>query len=75
MSTEQDEAPGPENTQSEAASGLADDGYVYPKSPGAPRRRLSDERRAITHHFSIAGQEGYITVGVYEDGSPGDIGV
>ena len=37
------------------------------------RRRLPDERRAITHHFSIAGQEGYLTVGVYGDGSPGEI--
>jgi len=37
------------------------------------RRRLPDERRAITHHFSIAGHEGYITVGVYEDGLPGEI--
>jgi len=37
------------------------------------RRRLPDERRAITHHFSVAGHEGYLTVGVYEDGSPGEI--
>ena len=37
------------------------------------RRRLPDERLAITHHFSIAGQEGYLTVGVYEDGLPGEI--
>jgi ribonucleoside-diphosphate reductase alpha chain len=37
------------------------------------RRHLPDERRAITHHFSIAGQEGYLTVGVYDDGSPGEI--
>jgi ribonucleoside-diphosphate reductase alpha chain len=34
---------------------------------------LPDERRALTHHFSIAGQEGYLTVGVYEDGLPGEI--
>jgi ribonucleoside-diphosphate reductase alpha chain len=39
----------------------------------AIRRRLPDERRALTHHFSIAGQEGYLTVGVYEDGLPGEI--
>src|SRR5271165_6093247 len=37
------------------------------------RRRLPDERQALTHHFSIAGQEGYLTVGVYEDGLPGEI--
>jgi ribonucleoside-diphosphate reductase alpha chain len=43
------------------------------KPSNAVRRRLPDERRAITHHFSIGGQEGYLTVGVYEDGSPGEI--
>ncbi len=37
------------------------------------RRCLPDERWALTHHFSIAGQEGYLTVGVYEDGLPGEI--
>ena len=39
----------------------------------AVRRHLPDERRALTHHFSIAGQEGYLTVGVYDDGLPGEI--
>jgi ribonucleoside-diphosphate reductase alpha chain len=37
------------------------------------RRRLPDERHAITHKFDIAGHEGYITVGLYEDGQPGEI--
>jgi ribonucleoside-diphosphate reductase alpha chain len=37
------------------------------------RRRLPDERQAITHKFSISGHEGYITVGKYEDGDPGEI--
>jgi ribonucleoside-diphosphate reductase alpha chain len=37
------------------------------------RRRLPDERKSITHKFSIAGHEGYITVGMYEDGTPGEI--
>jgi ribonucleoside-diphosphate reductase alpha chain len=40
---------------------------------GAVRRRLPDERRGITHHFSVGGQEGYITVGLYEDGLPGEL--
>jgi ribonucleoside-diphosphate reductase alpha chain len=44
-----------------------------PGSSPAIRRHLPDERRALTHHFSIAGQEGYLTVGVYEDGLPGEI--
>jgi ribonucleoside-diphosphate reductase alpha chain len=37
------------------------------------RKKLGDERPAITHKFSIAGHEGYITVGLYEDGQPGEI--
>ncbi len=37
------------------------------------RRRLPDERKSITHKFSVAGHEGYITVGMYEDGTPGEI--
>jgi ribonucleoside-diphosphate reductase alpha chain len=37
------------------------------------RRKLPDERSAITHKFSIAGHEGYITVGMYPDGQPGEI--
>jgi ribonucleoside-diphosphate reductase alpha chain len=37
------------------------------------RRKLPDERAAITHKFSIGGHEGYITVGMYEDGAPGEI--
>ncbi len=40
----------------------------------APRRRkLPDERNSITHKFDIAGHEGYITVGLYEDGQPGEL--
>jgi len=37
------------------------------------RRKLPAERRAITHKFSIGGHEGYITVGMYDDGQPGEI--
>jgi ribonucleoside-diphosphate reductase alpha chain len=37
------------------------------------RRKLPDERKAITHKFDIAGHEGYITVGLFEDGTPGEI--
>ncbi|HXA18022.1 MAG TPA: vitamin B12-dependent ribonucleotide reductase [Thermoanaerobaculia bacterium] len=39
----------------------------------AVRRKLPDERESITHKFSISGHEGYITVGKYEDGTPGEI--
>jgi ribonucleoside-diphosphate reductase alpha chain len=48
-----------------------------PSSAGALRKparhKLPEERRAITHKFSIGGHEGYITVGMYEDGQPGEI--
>ena len=37
------------------------------------RRRLPDLRRAFTHKFTVAGHEGYITVGLYDDGKPGEI--
>src|SRR5438046_3140712 len=37
------------------------------------RRKLPDERHAITHKFDIAGHEGYITVGLFEHGQPGEI--
>ncbi len=37
------------------------------------RRKLPDERQAITHKFDISGHEGYITVGLFEDGMPGEI--
>ena len=41
--------------------------------PRPVRRKLPDERQSITHKFSIGGHEGYITVGLYEDGSPGEV--
>ncbi len=41
--------------------------------PGPRRRKLPDERHALTHKFDIQGHEGYITVGLFEDGQPGEI--
>jgi len=37
------------------------------------RRRLADTRKSITHKFNVAGHEGYLTVGLYEDGMPGEL--
>ena len=37
------------------------------------RRRLPDERHAVTHKFSVGNHEGYITVGLYDDGTPGEL--
>lgn len=47
-------------------------------SPSAPqsspyRRKLPDERHSITHKFSIGGHEGYVHVGMYDDGTPGEL--
>ncbi len=42
--------------------------------PAAPRRaRLPDTRASITHKFEVAGHEGYLTVGLYPDGAPGEL--
>ncbi|MCX6538937.1 MAG: vitamin B12-dependent ribonucleotide reductase [Acidobacteria bacterium] len=41
--------------------------------PHIVRRKLAEERKAITHKFDIQGHEGYITVGLYEDGMPGEL--
>ena len=56
------------------AQGLAAASIVDSKGPpAAVRRKLPDERRSITHKFSVAGHEGYIHVGLYETGEPGEI--
>lgn len=39
----------------------------------ARRRRLPDERQAITHKFEVGAYDGFITVGLYEDGTPGEL--
>jgi hypothetical protein len=41
--------------------------------PAANRHRLPDERPAITHHFAVGGHEGYLMVGLYPNGQPGEI--
>jgi ribonucleoside-diphosphate reductase alpha chain len=57
-----------------AAGQVAAAGQGVSAADVAPRRRkLPDERQAITHKFDIAGHEGYITVGLYEDGMPGEL--
>jgi ribonucleoside-diphosphate reductase alpha chain len=68
----------PLSTSKEEAKGGTAPGADAPAvelatEPRPARRKLPDERHAITHKFSIAGHEGYITVGMYEDGKPGEI--
>ncbi len=44
------------------------------RQSAVPRReRLPDTRKSVTHKFSVAGHEGYITVGLYDDGRPGEL--
>jgi ribonucleoside-diphosphate reductase alpha chain len=61
----------PLNTSRDAKTGMI--GVVEGLVGQPVRRRLPDERQAITHKFEIAGHEGYITIGLFEDGSPGEI--
>jgi ribonucleoside-diphosphate reductase alpha chain len=64
----------PLNTALDAKKTAAQTVSVVVSEPArAVRRKLLDERRAITHKFDIQGHEGYITVGIYEDGTPGEI--
>lgn len=47
---------------------------LAPRPAGAPyRRHLPDERGSVTHKFRVGEQEGYVTVGLYDDGAPGEI--
>ena len=59
-----------ESKEEKAAAAEAEAARAHPQPV---RRRLPDERQAITHKFDIVGYEGYITVGLYEDGTPGEI--
>ncbi|WP_232537853.1 vitamin B12-dependent ribonucleotide reductase [Cystobacter fuscus] len=52
---------------------VAEPALAAVRDANAMRRRLPDERQAITHKFSIGGHEGYLTVGMYEDGTPGEL--
>ena len=54
-----------------AGAAVAD--VVAPQTPNPVRRKLPDERRSITHKFDIQGHEGYITVSMFDDGTPGEI--
>src|SRR5262249_4948788 len=62
-----------EEPTSQSAAGRSAFGRPQQTLAKPVRRRLPDERPAITHKFSIAGHEGYLTVGMYEDGTPGEI--
>jgi ribonucleoside-diphosphate reductase alpha chain len=71
---DKDAASGAAEGSAEAvAAAAAITAAATPVEPRPYRRRLPAERTAITHKFDIAGHEGYITVGLYPDGQPGEI--
>lgn len=57
----------------EAAKGMGANDELGKKLGMVKRKRLPTERSALTHKFSIAGHEGYLTVGLFEDGTPGEL--
>ena len=65
----QKDAPASAASEQDIAEAVAD---ALAKAP-PKRRRMPRERQSITHKFSIGGHEGYITAGMYEDGSVGEI--
>lgn len=46
---------------------------ILTQAIGPVRRKLPDERQAITHKFRVGEQEGYMTVGLFDDGTPGEV--
>jgi ribonucleoside-diphosphate reductase alpha chain len=56
------------NTKKEAVAAVTETVVV-----ARPRRRLHDTRASLTHKFTIEGHEGYITVGLFEDNTPGEL--
>jgi ribonucleoside-diphosphate reductase alpha chain len=63
---------GPEQAEAQAAELALGIGGVS-AAMGPYRRRLPDERRSITHKFRVGEQEGYVTVGLFDDGRPGEV--
>src|SRR5467141_5084873 len=59
-----------EREEKKAVSGAPEQRDLFVR---AQRRKLPDERKSLTHKFSIGGHEGYIIVGMYEEGGPGEI--
>jgi ribonucleoside-diphosphate reductase alpha chain len=64
---------GSKRTQPLSTTAKASAAAAGGEAPAPVRRRLPDDRAAMTHKFSVGGQEGYITVGLYDDGSPGEV--
>ncbi|MCC6285204.1 MAG: adenosylcobalamin-dependent ribonucleoside-diphosphate reductase [Phycisphaerales bacterium] len=71
---EEEAAPGKSGATPAIAEAKPAPSKGAPIEPVRPhRRRLPDTRRSITHKFNVAGHEGYVTVGIYDDGLPGEL--
>ena len=75
FSGEDSKSSGPASVdeQTKSADGASKSAFDLSGPPAANRHRLQDERSAITHHFAFSGHEGYLTVGFYPNGQPGEI--
>jgi ribonucleoside-diphosphate reductase alpha chain len=65
--------PGAEELAERIATLIRENNDLRKKSENRTRRPMSDTRMSITHKFEIAGHEGYITAGLYDDGQPGEV--
>jgi ribonucleoside-diphosphate reductase alpha chain len=63
----------PDQAQQTVAAAV--DALVDPSLGIVDRRRLPAQANSLTHRFSVAGQEGFVTVGLYEDGTPGEMSI
>jgi len=63
----------PLNTSKDKLKAASTDAAAVTEMVAPRRHKLPDERQSITHKFDIGGHEGYITVGLYEDGQPGEL--
>ena len=71
LSTKSDSEDSKDSKKSQEAKVKIKERIIIKEVPR--RRKLPDERRSWAHKFTVAGHEGYIHVGMYEDGSPGEI--
>ncbi|MEM1303432.1 MAG: vitamin B12-dependent ribonucleotide reductase, partial [Planctomycetota bacterium] len=65
----------PLNTKLDSDDQKDEEAKVVPgsTSTGPRRERLPDTRQSVTHKFSVSGHEGYVTVGMFDDGRPGEL--
>ena len=65
--------PTSESTHAEPAATATLTNPLNELTAPSKRKRLPDTRQSITHKFNISGHEGYLTVGIFEDGTPGEV--